>query len=106
MPPLSCWSASPRSTTAATRIAATAERGVLARLEAGCSAPIAAHATLVDGLLILTATVYAPDGTGELTIVDTEAAGSDRAPLDLADRVAAALLDRGAASLAPLGGAR
>ena len=29
---------------AATRIAATAERGVLARLEAGCSAPIAAHA--------------------------------------------------------------
>ena len=89
-----------------TRIAATAERGVLARLEAGCSAPIAAHASLVDGMLILTATVYAPDGTGELTIVDTEAADPDRAPLDLADRVAAALLDRGAAGLAPLGGAR
>jgi len=89
-----------------TRLAATAERGVLARLEAGCSAPIAAHARIRDGALMLSATVYAPDGTGELTVVDTEAADSDRSALDLADRVATALLERGAAGLAPLGGAR
>lgn len=91
---------------APTRLAATAERGVLERLEAGCSAPIAAHAVLADGVLTLTAAVFAPDGTSELTIVQTGAADSDRSALELADRVALALLDRGAASLAPLGSAR
>jgi hydroxymethylbilane synthase len=85
----------------ATHLAAAAERGVLARLEAGCSAPIAAHATVSDSAITLTATVFAPDGASELTIVET---GGD--PLELADRVAVALLERGAASLAPLGGAR
>ena len=89
---------------APTHLAATAERGVLARLEAGCSAPIAAHATVVDGVITLTAAVFAPDGQSELTIVETGAADSD--PLELADRVAAALLERGAATLAPLGSAR
>jgi len=98
-----------------TRLTATAERGVLARLEAGCSAPIAAHATIkgrAEGdVLTLTATVYAPDGTSELTVSDTESldegvGDSGRRALDLADRVAAALLDRGAARLAPLGGTR
>jgi len=90
----------------ATRLAATAERGVLARLEAGCSAPIAAHARIEDGVLTLTATVYDPDGTRELTAIDTQVVESDRSALDLADRVAASLLDRGATRLAPLGGAR
>ncbi|HWM16817.1 MAG TPA: hydroxymethylbilane synthase, partial [Microbacterium sp.] len=101
----------------ATRLAAAAERGVLAALEAGCSAPIAAHAYIDDGVLTLTATVYAPEGpasasrepqneTTQLTAVDTQAVESDRSALDLADRVAASLLDRGAARLAPLGGAR
>jgi hydroxymethylbilane synthase len=85
----------------ATHRAATAERGVLARLEAGCSAPIAAHAAVADGMITLTAAVFAPDGTSELTIVET---GHD--PLELADRVAVALLERGAAALAPLGGVR
>ena len=86
---------------AETHAAATAERGVLARLEAGCSAPIAARAVVVDGVITLTAAVFAPDGTSELTIVET---GHD--PLELADRVAVALLERGAAALAPLGGVR
>ncbi len=89
-----------------TRTAAFAERGVLARLEAGCSAPIAAHASVDGGVLWLTATVYSPDGTSEITVVDTEPVESGRAALDLADRVAASMLDRGAAALAPLGGAR
>ncbi|HEX5728573.1 hydroxymethylbilane synthase [Microbacterium sp.] len=90
----------------ATRTAAAAERGVLARLEAGCSAPIAAHASVDGGVLWLTATVYSPDGTSEITVVDTEPVDSVRGALDLADRVAASMLDRGAAALAPLGGAR
>ncbi len=45
---------------APTHLAATAERGVLARLEAGCSAPIAAHATVVDGVITLTAACSRP----------------------------------------------
>ena len=52
-------------------------------------------------MITLTAAVFAPDGTSELTIVET---GHD--PLELADRVAVALLERGAAALAPLGGVR
>ena len=50
------------------------------------------------------AAVFAPDGQSELTIVETGAADAD--PLELADRVASALLERGAATLAPLGSAR
>ena len=39
----------PRSTTRATRAAVTAERAVLATLEAGCSAPVGALAEVVEG---------------------------------------------------------
>ncbi|WP_344055430.1 hydroxymethylbilane synthase [Microbacterium lacus] len=88
-----------------TRRAAIAERGVLSRLEAGCSAPIAAHAALRGADLALTASVFAPDGSGELTVVQTAPADTDAAASDLADHVAAELLDRGAAQLAPLGAA-
>ena len=42
----------------ATRIAVTAERAVLAGLDAGCQAPMAAHAELVDGVLRIRAVVY------------------------------------------------
>ena len=89
-----------------TRLAATAERGVLARLESGCSAPIAAHATVGDGVLTLTAAVFAPEGTSRLSVTEVGSADSERAALELADRVAALLLERGAAALAPLGAAR
>jgi hydroxymethylbilane synthase len=91
---------------APTRLAATAERGVLARLEAGCSAPIAAHATVSDGVLTLTAAVFAPEGASRLSVTEVGSADSEHAALDLADRVAAVLLERGAAALAPLGAAR
>ena len=89
-----------------TRLAATAERGVLARLEAGCSAPIAAHAIFHAGALTLTAAVFAPDGTSTLAVTRVGSGDSARTALDLSDRVAGELLDRGAAALAPLGAAR
>ena len=50
-----------------THAAVTAERDVLAGLEAGCAAPIGAHAQVDDGLFFLTATVYRPDGTEQLS---------------------------------------
>jgi hydroxymethylbilane synthase len=89
-----------------TRLAATAERGVLSRLEAGCSAPIAAHATAEADVLTLTAAVFAPDGARSLAVTRAGAGASERAALELADRVADELLDLGAAALAPLGAVR
>jgi hydroxymethylbilane synthase len=87
------------------RLAAESERGVLRRLEAGCAAPIGAHAILEDGLLFLSARVYSLDGTRQLT--SSHALYPEDSPNpaeDLADRVSAELLAAGAASLAPLGG--
>ena len=84
-----------------TRQAAEAERGVLARLEAGCAAPIGAHAFLEDGLLFLTARVYRPDGTESVTSSHAAFPDAD-APAELAVRVADELLSLGAARLAPL----
>jgi hydroxymethylbilane synthase len=90
-----------------TRLAAQAERGVLATLEAGCSAPIAAHARVAGGVLTLTATVYALDGTRQLSAEGTDSRATDAgSAAALAERVAAELLDGGAAELAPLGAAR
>lgn len=45
----------------ATRAAVTAERALLARLEAGCSAPVGALATVVADQIFLNAVVHAPD---------------------------------------------
>ena len=84
-----------------TRLAAEAERGVLAQLEAGCAAPIGARSFLDDGLLFLTARVYRPDGGAQVT--SSHAMPPDaEAPADLARLVAAELLAQGAAELAPL----
>ncbi|QPZ38741.1 hydroxymethylbilane synthase [Paramicrobacterium chengjingii] len=101
---------------------ASAERGVLARLEAGCAAPIGAHAVMTGDDLTVTARVYALDGsemrthTVNIAIGDvrpsaqtpgTAAPSHDdralneratRAGADLAD----ALLAAGAADIAPL----
>lgn len=89
------------------RLAAEAERGILARLEAGCSAPVGAHALLDDGLLFLTARVYSLDGSAELTSAHALYPDDVQHPSDdLADRVADELLAAGAATLVPLGGAR
>lgn len=90
-----------------TRLTVLAERAVLFRLEAGCSAPIGATA-LVDGsLLMLTATVYRPDGTASLVsshaaVFEGSTTERDSLAADLGARVAEELLARGAAELAPL----
>lgn len=87
-----------------TRIIVEAERTVLARLEAGCSAPIAANAFIDDGLLFLSARVYSRDGSERLTSSHALYVADSKTPaLDVAERVATELLDAGAAKLAPLG---
>lgn len=104
-----------------TRIATTAERAVLAGLDAGCSAPVGAHAVVADGQLRLRAIVYAPHGNARIGLDDAQSLGegyiraqssgddadaaegddpvarAQRAGSDLADR----LLQRGAADLVP-----
>ena len=93
---------------ATTQATVTAERHVLARLEAGCAAPIGATAVIDDGLLFLTATVYSPDGTRRITASDAATpkshavADQQDAALDVADRAARELLAGGAAEIAPL----
>ncbi|MGN6428819.1 hydroxymethylbilane synthase [uncultured Leifsonia sp.] len=95
-----------------THATATAERAVLAGLEAGCAAPIGASALVEDGLLFLTATVYRPDGTERLTASHAAtpdsfgAADLDEAARDVGARVVSELLEAGAAGLAPLGSTR
>ncbi|MGV8877335.1 MAG: hydroxymethylbilane synthase [Rhodoglobus sp.] len=78
-----------------------AERHVLAFLDAGCSAPLGAHAVIDDGLLFLSARVYALDGSRYLTsshalYVDDVADPAREA----AKRVADDLLAQGAGELA------
>ncbi|RLP76799.1 hydroxymethylbilane synthase [Mycetocola tolaasinivorans] len=90
---------------AATRAEADAERAVLARLEAGCAAPIGAHAVLTEATLALHAAVYAPTGA-ELREQTRSARVSAGAAADAARglgiELADALLADGAATIAPL----
>ncbi|MGL5930274.1 MAG: hydroxymethylbilane synthase [Dermatophilaceae bacterium] len=83
-----------------TRTAVTAERALLAALEAGCSAPVGALAEVVDGPdgaeLSLRSVVVATDGSWELRRSLT-AAPAD--PAGLGRRLAAVLLADGAADL-------
>jgi hydroxymethylbilane synthase len=88
----------------AARACVVAERSVLAALEAGCSAPVAAYAEVAEGdsgpELFLRASVTAIDGSdavrGSATgaLADATALGRD---------LAAELLDRGAAALMAVG---
>ena len=73
---------------------ATAERAVLARLEAGCTAPVAASAVFDGSGVTLRAGVFALDGSRQLV---EEAQGAD--PAELGRKVAEVLLERGAADL-------
>ncbi len=90
---------------AASRAAVTAERALLARLEAGCTAPVGALARPdAAGGLVLVAVVLRPDGQVQLRRTGT--AGWDPASPDLAaaaelgTRLADELLGAGAAALA------
>jgi hydroxymethylbilane synthase len=85
------------------RLATDAERGVLARLEAGCSAPVAATAFLEDGMMFLSGRVYALDGSAQVTASHALYVADSKDPVgELAARVADELLEGGAADLAPL----
>jgi hydroxymethylbilane synthase len=83
-----------------TRACVTAERSTLAALEAGCSAPVAAYADLAEGddgpELYLRASVTALDGSDAVRDSVTGPVGEAAA---LGRRLAAELLDRGAAEL-------
>lgn len=85
---------------AETRAAVTAEREVLALLEAGCSAPVGARAVVDAGLLLLSASVYSLDGTTVLTSSHAAAWPDEGDPArEVAASVARELLDAGAAGL-------
>jgi hydroxymethylbilane synthase len=78
------------------RAAVTAERTVLAVLEAGCSAPIGAYAAGAAEHLQLEAAVIATDGGQALR---ERGAGDPAAAEQLGRRIASRLLARGAATL-------
>jgi hydroxymethylbilane synthase len=90
----------------AARLAASAERALLKRIEGGCQVPLGALATMVNGRLSLDASVCALDGSRTLS-----ARGSTPGPIDgplpaaiadatqLGERVAEDLLAQGAAAL-------
>ncbi|GII81320.1 porphobilinogen deaminase 1 [Sphaerisporangium rufum] len=79
-----------------TRSAVTAERVVLAALEAGCSAPVGAYAVDDGHILNLTATVVALDGTRS---VRTSTAGDPSAAMELGRDLAATMIAEGAGTL-------
>ncbi len=91
------------------RLAVTAERALLAALEAGCAAPVGALGTLrPDGVLLLDAVVCRPDGGARLVrsaALPVAGLGHDAVATAaaLGTRLAADLLAAGAAELAPLG---
>jgi hydroxymethylbilane synthase len=88
------------------RLAASAERALLKRIEGGCQVPLGALATIVKGRLNLQASVCALDGSRILTAWGSGAAPADGPlPVAIADaiqlgeRVAVDLLAQGAAAL-------
>lgn len=89
------------------RACVDAERSLLATLEAGCSAPVGALAEVVEGWdapeLSLRAFAGADDGSVDLR---RSLAGPVDDPTGLGARLAAILLEDGAAELMPVPGAR
>lgn len=85
---------------APSRITAEAERRVLALLEAGCSAPVGAHALIDDGMLFLSARVYSADGSRRVTSSHALYLSDSADPAgDVAARVSAELFELGVAGL-------
>jgi len=80
------------------RLAATAERALLRRLEGGCQVPLGALATVQGGDLSLMACICALDGTRQLSARGRAPAGDATAEA-LGVRIAEELLARGAADL-------
>lgn len=102
-----------------TRLAVTVERAILEGLDAGCQAPMAAHAVVTDGSVRVRTVVYASDGSQRIGLDVTEdlnrgyirrngsgngadaADGADpmHAARELGLTLARRLLDQGAADL-------
>ena len=80
------------------RLAATAERSLLRRLEGGCQVPLGALGSLAGSTLSLRASVCALDGSKMLQAEGVCAAGVDHA-VALGQRLADELLGKGAADL-------
>ncbi|MGI5524110.1 hydroxymethylbilane synthase [Micromonospora sp. CA-259024] len=80
--------------------AVTAERALLATLEAGCTAPVAAYAELAEGdagdEIYLRGAVISPDGTRDLRLSRT---GTPADAAEIGKALAAELLDLGADSI-------
>lgn len=101
----------------ATRAAVTAERALLRTLEAGCSAPVAAFAEILETSseqaaasgteLVLRALAIRPDGShvveGTARVAfdpaEDSASGSDSLPFQLGAELAADLIERGAGEI-------
>ncbi|HSP78458.1 MAG TPA: hydroxymethylbilane synthase [Myxococcaceae bacterium] len=81
---------------APTRIAVTAERAFLARLEGGCTVPLAGHATVEGGTVHMRGLVGRPDGT---LVVAGERSGPVETAHAVGDELAEELLGRGAAEI-------
>lgn len=81
------------------RWAVSAERAVLARLEAGCAAPVGALAQVRDGMLVLECVVVSADGTTALRHTEASEVLSGEAACELGRRVGDSLLAQGAARL-------
>ena len=80
-----------------TRVAVRAERALLAKLEGGCTVPLAGHATVSsDGTVHLRGLVGRPDGT---RVVRGEVRGPADQAHALGEALADALLARGAADI-------
>jgi hydroxymethylbilane synthase len=85
---------------ATSRVVVEAERRTLGLLEAGCSAPVAAHALIEDGMLFLSARVYSADGSQKLTSSHALYVSDSKDPAgELAERVSKELFGLGAADL-------
>ncbi len=78
------------------RLAVEAERAFLGGLGGGCSAPVGAHAEVVDGQCTLQAVVAAPDGS---RIIRVSGQGDD--PAALGRRLARQALELGAEEYVP-----
>ena len=85
-----------------TRLAVTAERAVLARLEAGCAAPVGAYAFRKGSMLHLEAVVCAVDGTKTVREKKATDGLTEVGATLLGIEVAELLLAAGAAEIADL----
>ena len=85
---------------APSRATVRAERALLATLEAGCSAPVAAHAELAEGdhgdEIYLRGAVISPDGANDIRLSRT---GTPADAAEIGKALAADLLDAGADTL-------